>query len=346
MTPTPDNRAAQSLHRDTQIHNMKLVDVNARVTLVIWILETIVNIAILISYVILGQTSLGNTTLAMTCYYVIISYTFLMNTSYNKDRVVDDGWKSVILNAVKSIGRYFSKSWPSDEEPKDSKDSKLEDTKIPHHAKKQRRSNLPEPDVSIISLEHETHETTQRASTSNGQPSAHEENVNRSKICSQTSTDSESDNYKATPAKSHRLKKGEILLTGMWHNLSNEDVYAHYFKLLLELEYPSNKATVEHYKNFVVVPYKQSSHNTKMLKPKSSRNHRKNERSASSFNKTLKSNLCDETPLNVQFVINLEERMKQRENKLEGFLIHCDDENAYENFIKRLISFEEELIQN
>ena len=103
MTPTPDNRAAQSLHRDTQIHNMKLVDVNARVTLVIWILETIVNIAILISYVILGQTSLGNTTLAMTCYYVIISYTFLMNTSYNKDRIIESGWKIVVFNAISGI---------------------------------------------------------------------------------------------------------------------------------------------------------------------------------------------------------------------------------------------------
>ena len=56
--------------------------------------------------------------------------------------------------------------------------------------------------------------------------------------------------------------------------------------------------------------------------------------------------MCYETPLNVEFVIHLEERIKQRQNKLEGFLIHCDDENTYENFVKRLISFEEELIQN
>ena len=269
-----------------------------------------------------------------------------MNTSYNKDRVVDDGWKSVILNAVISIYRSISKSRTSDEGPKDSNDGELKGKKVPHHDRKPRRSNLPEPDVSIISLENETHETTQMACRSNGQPSAHEENVNRSKIYSHSSTDSESDDYKATSAKSHRLKKGEILLTEMWHNLSNEDVYTHYFKLLLDLEYPSNKTTVEHYENFIVVPFKHSSTNTKIFKPKGTENHRKNGRSGSTCNKTLKSNLFDETLLNVEFVIDLEERMKQRQNKLDGFLIHCGDENAYENFIKGLISFEEELIQN
>ena len=159
-----DNPAANSLAKEIQIRNVRKVAVNARIAAVLCSLEFVANFAIAFVWIVLvGSSSAGGLTNAMVWYYVILPFTHLMNTSYNKDRVVDDGWKSVILNAVKSICRSFSKSRTSDEEPKDSKDGKLEDKKIPHHEKKQRRSNLPEPDLSIISLENETHETTQRA---------------------------------------------------------------------------------------------------------------------------------------------------------------------------------------
>ena len=86
---------------------MKLVAVNARVTFVVWILETIANISILSFWVFVhGTSSWGKNyavTNALMWYYLIISYTFLMNTSYNKDRIIEDGWKIVIMNSLMSI---------------------------------------------------------------------------------------------------------------------------------------------------------------------------------------------------------------------------------------------------
>ena len=74
---------------------------NARVTLVIWILDTIGNISIVIVWVAIhGRTTFGTLTNSMLWYYLILPYCFLMNTSYHKSRIVDNGWKSVILNCV------------------------------------------------------------------------------------------------------------------------------------------------------------------------------------------------------------------------------------------------------
>ena len=62
--------------------------------------------------------------------------------------------------------------------------------------------------------------------------------------------------------------------------------------------------------------------------------------------RSQKSNRVEEVPLHVSYYVDLIERAKQRQIRLEGFIINCDDENAYEHFIKELISFEEELIMN
>ena len=116
VTPSEDNAAARSLSEENQMHNMNLVAVNARVTFVVWILETIANISVLILWqLVYGTTTFGTLTNSMIWYYLIISYTFLMNTSYNKDRIIEDGWKMIIMNALKSIlyrmykiNNYFS----------------------------------------------------------------------------------------------------------------------------------------------------------------------------------------------------------------------------------------------
>ena len=89
VTPSENNYAAKSLAVPVQLHNMKLVKVNAWVTFVVWILETCANISVLIVWVfVYGTTSFGTLTNSMIWYYIVISYTFLMNTSYNKDRII------------------------------------------------------------------------------------------------------------------------------------------------------------------------------------------------------------------------------------------------------------------
>ena len=107
--PTDDNHAAKSLARDVQIRNIRIVAVNARVTLVLWILEFMAIFSVVIFWVfIVGSTSFGTLTNSMIWIHVIIPYTFLMNTSYNKSRIIDDGWKVVIKNSLSNIKNCFS----------------------------------------------------------------------------------------------------------------------------------------------------------------------------------------------------------------------------------------------
>ena len=348
-----NNHAANSLAEEIQIRNIRKVAVNARIAAVLCLLEFLANFSIVLIWIIIvGSSSAGGLTNSITWYYVILPFTHLMNTSYNKDRVVDDGWKSVILNAVKSICRCLTSSinvdknngWMPDEEPKECKESESDNNIIKHNQRKPRGSNFKEPDVSIISLENESKETDQRACTSNGRYCTHSESTKENKICSQSSTDSESDDYKAT--KSQRLKKGETLLSGMWHNLGNEEAYTHYFKQLLELEYPTNKPTVDHYNNFNVIPFNHASLKEKSFQTKHSEVNKKIQKTYNKYPKSLKNSRFNENPLNVDFIIEFEERMTRRQNRLEGFLINCDDENAYEHFINLFISFEEGLVQN
>ena len=271
-----------------------------------------------------------------------------MNTSYNKDRIIDDSWKSVILNAVKSLFWFISKRKTSDVEQKsqDSKERKSNDERISIENKQPKESHLQESDVSIISIDNKKKETNMNPCTSNGKHSTTDANKVRSSVCNQSSTDSEADGHKNTPAKSQRLKKGESLLSGMWHNINDEEAYNHYFKQLLELEYPSNKTTDDHFDAFNIVIYHKSFLTPKSWKPKRSKENQNNyETSSSKSGKSFQNSWFDETPLCANFVIDLEGRVKMRKSRLEGFLVNCDDESTYEVFINTLISFEEELIK-
>ena len=370
VTPFSDNHAANSLGEEIQLRNIRRVAVNARITAVLWLLDCAANFSLLLVWIVInGSSSHGGLTTSMTWYYVILPFTHLMNTSYNKDRVIDDSWKSVILNVVKSIFRFTSKRRNSYQVSEDgqnnSNDVKPNDERISIENKQTKESNLTESGISTISNDNKLIETMMNPCistgkrlttdtnqlrdtipcTSNGKCSTIDANKLRDTIGNQSSDDSESDGYKNAPAKSQRLRKGETLLSGMWHNSDDEEVYNHYFKQLLELEYPTDKATADYYNNFSVVIYHKSLYDTKTTKPKRSAIHQTSyETTSGKSGRSFKNSRVDETPLNINFLIDLEERAKMRHSRLEGFLVNCDDESAYENFIKTIISFEEELI--
>ena len=99
VTPAPNNHAANSLSKVNQERNVRNVEVNAEITMVTWIMESVANICAIIGWIVTsGKPKFNNLTIVILCYYVILPYTFLMNTSYNKDRIIDTGWKVVILN--------------------------------------------------------------------------------------------------------------------------------------------------------------------------------------------------------------------------------------------------------
>ena len=101
--------AANSLSKDVRNRNIRKVETNARVAFVIWIMEFGANTCIIIVWAfVYGKTSFGTLTVNMIWYYLILPHTFLMNTSHNKDLIVDNGWKTTIRNALLCPIRFKS----------------------------------------------------------------------------------------------------------------------------------------------------------------------------------------------------------------------------------------------
>ena len=79
--------------------NMKKVRVNAEVKAMISCLESFSNILYaIITGLLTVRKSFITLLPIMTVYLVLLPYAFLMNTSHNKNRIVELGWKNVIRN--------------------------------------------------------------------------------------------------------------------------------------------------------------------------------------------------------------------------------------------------------
>ena len=80
--------------------NTKKVWVNAQVTGTIAFLEMILTILYVIMIALYRSTHFANLLIVMVLYDVILPYSFLMNTSHNKKRIVEFGWKNVFKNII------------------------------------------------------------------------------------------------------------------------------------------------------------------------------------------------------------------------------------------------------
>ena len=89
--------AANALASNIQQINVRKVAVNAKVTFVIWILETISLIVVFVVWIIFQMKEL-TTTLIFLFLYVAIPLTFLMNTSENKDRLANIEILDIVRN--------------------------------------------------------------------------------------------------------------------------------------------------------------------------------------------------------------------------------------------------------
>ena len=81
--------------------------VNVQVTVVIATLETLGNFTNFIVWSVWAKVMGENPSFlmliqALLLNFVFLPYTFLMNTRYNKNRIIEGGWKVVIQNMTKS----------------------------------------------------------------------------------------------------------------------------------------------------------------------------------------------------------------------------------------------------
>ena len=98
--------------------NMKRYKVNSQVTALICILEMVGAITFSIHRSFTGPT-IDTLLHGQFTYFILMPYAFLMNTSHNKNRIVEHGWKNVLRNMIgiktrpSSCNRVFP--WCDDE---------------------------------------------------------------------------------------------------------------------------------------------------------------------------------------------------------------------------------------
>ena len=99
----PRNSAYLGLSEEHQKQSSRNIRVNAQVTAVITILEFLGGCVFMVGRVCRMPIAFGSflgVTLTMMLYFVVLPYAFLMNTRYNKNRILEEGWMNVLRNVA------------------------------------------------------------------------------------------------------------------------------------------------------------------------------------------------------------------------------------------------------
>ena len=99
----PGHSAYLGISEDAHKKNMRAIHVNAQVTAVTTIFEFMGNCFFTIIFTLMkgqGFPRFTGMVFFMLLHFVGLSYAFLMNTRYNKNRIIQDGWINVLKNIL------------------------------------------------------------------------------------------------------------------------------------------------------------------------------------------------------------------------------------------------------
>ena len=341
MYPSKDNLAVKSLSEHAQARNIRKVKVNAQMTFVIYILETVANISIYIP--ILLSKNRSNSSMSLTLgvlwFMVILPYTFLMNTSHNKNLVTDEGWWNTIrnifgwskkANATSNLTTKNSIFTDSVQEDKSSVSEKKTDNTV--RIGSNRTKNLQKSDcdgakqVYTICKETTCPSTREKCWADRSkyfdlQPGTSKVITDISKKAGALnvrclrqniggeSSDEDDENF-CFPKKSRRLCIGEKILSHMMSNINNERAYVHYLNQLSSFEQDLKK-----------------------------KNGAPNE-----FDIMHDIDIVSTTNLLLNLIGKSLDRIEIRKIILQDFEEHCHNEEAYEAFLNLLFDREENFI--
>ena len=101
LDPTKNKIAKESSQPEL---NMKKLEVNSQVTAMIAIMEFFGSLTFriiqLLELELFKVSTIFSLSYSLTVYFIILPYIFVMNTSNNKNRVVEIGWMNVLRNIV------------------------------------------------------------------------------------------------------------------------------------------------------------------------------------------------------------------------------------------------------
>ena len=190
--------------------------------------------AILVSVVygfVSKGSSFGTLIQGMSAAYVVIPYLFLMNTSYNKYRVVEFGWKNVLKNILgkrwrNRIANLDTISGESNGSSKDSSKSRdgNKETRT-ESIKSQIKREDNEPKDRIDSIDGHISSVTEMPTTSKGLGSQDKKDTGIPKVIPIYSSDEEDDGIVDPQEHKDKASKCKEILIAMNNVLDDEEIY-------------------------------------------------------------------------------------------------------------------------
>ena len=363
MEPSPDNLAVQCLASDIQVRNVRKVKINANVTFFIWILEWLANITSVIAVLFsLEMTILGVFLLfALIWYYVILPYTYLMNTSHNKKRIIDDGLVSVLRNLLRPPVDFntirtsicnplylnvhnltgnvqVSKIVESETSSKPTEKPCQKNTLGVYVISNSGDSSFVKDNIPNVPLE--------CASSSKGITHI-EEGIKRNILSRKYSSESSLVNENGAFLEESRISVGKKILSYMTENVSIEEVYLHFLVQIIDFEEKFKDKDASLLQFEIVPPISGELKDVeKSTKTKRKGRHRTflAEDKSKFFNKSeavASSKSIQKKNLNG----SLSQRMEMRREMLADFSDHCNNEESYEKYLAKIIDLEEGMIE-
>ena len=363
------------LAKSIQIRNQRKVKVNAQVTFVIYVLETVANLSIFIVWIFIhGYSSEVTVTMGVMWFHVILPYIFLMNTSHNKNLLIDDGWWNTVKNAIgipfsnnneatecqpislsviNTTRRSAIETWDSKQRhgDKNTNEINIGHPNLSPNRKRSRRNRKNNENSDIFTVSNVDHfpqcSTSSVCIDSTSLSTCHTiiekyvaEALPNKQINSNTKETSDSDEENQPPLKNYHLEVGESLLGKMANVINNELEYLHYLTQLSQLEdqFIKNQGMSELKGSFRIIEYPTK----KKGKVKS-----KKSRSEKSFSSvTSKNDLTSTNEVNVNLLGKALDRQETRRLLLTNYQEYCNDNESYKSFCDALFDFEENLIFN
>ena len=299
---------------------------------------------------------------ALIWYYVVLPNAYLMNTSHNKDRIIDDGLGAVLRNALGSPfdfstirTTFLNQVQPNPESLR----IKAQDSKFVDSEKLSKVTEKPDKitsrEIYVISKSERSsfdmynipNVPSEWASTSKGITYI-EGGMKRNCYARTSTSESIQEDDNGVFQKESRISIGIKILSYMRDNVSTEEAYLHYFVQIIEFE-EQVKDKCAFWPDFEIVPYisDQLTHTGKAPIPK---RRIKNK----SFLKKYKSKEFKRSDsattsiamLKTKLRGSISQRTEMRETMFEDFSDHCKNEESYEKYLYKLFDFEEDLIES
>ena len=291
-----------------------------------------------------------------------------MNTSYNKGRIVDDGWKPVLLNSIVNPFKVTTSKEPHQSTSRKIKNtmenlclSRKKSEKFDALSLKSLHDRAPSgsritdqsKDLHVFTIskhgldakleDFELSTNVPMPSHSQGRnPPEIQEKSRKILSFHNSATNSDYDNE-------YRLRMGEEILSRMLKEVNDESSYLHYFKQLIAFEKFLKDENKNRREKFVIISFFEMSNPERQFKSKypldknkicSRKDTKDIECIECTLSRNSKRNLQS---INVNCVVDVLIRAQLRRDMLKHYKVHCKKEQRYNDFLNSIIEFEDML---